>query len=239
LEIQPALAERRIVVRRRVDTAWPLRAAGITSAWLKNLFNFAPRPAVRRYVTGGAGPRGVGSGRVRGVLLRTAAWHPAAADAPAIARPREGAHRDQRAGVDVRYGRAFATSALTKSARLREAPQVVHLGPNSAFEYGFSGRYAVLDLRAFFSISRSIQPRVSVGAVAGGNRPASRPAGGAGQHTSRLVLQIAGVHHAHRQAVRLASARQDAGKIGYVGPSMNVLLLSQPMVNRFCCRTAR
>src|ERR1700730_5739525 len=51
-EIQPALAEGRVIVAAPyVDTAVAFRrAAGVSSAWLSNLFNFAPRPTERRYV---------------------------------------------------------------------------------------------------------------------------------------------------------------------------------------------
>ncbi len=51
-EIQPALAEGRVIVAAPyVDTAVAFgRAAGVSSAWLTNLFTFAPRPAERRYV---------------------------------------------------------------------------------------------------------------------------------------------------------------------------------------------
>ena len=62
-EIQPALAERRVIVAAPyVDTAMAFgRAAGISVAWLTNLFSFAPRPTVRRYVH--AAPARAGSNR--------------------------------------------------------------------------------------------------------------------------------------------------------------------------------
>ena len=49
-EIRPALAEgRSVVAAPYVDPAIAFgRAAGLTSAWLSNLFQFAPRPDVRR-----------------------------------------------------------------------------------------------------------------------------------------------------------------------------------------------
>ena len=51
-EIRPALAEGRAVVAAPyVDTAIAFgRAAGLTAAWLTNLFQFAPRPTTRRFV---------------------------------------------------------------------------------------------------------------------------------------------------------------------------------------------
>ena len=53
-EIRPALAEgRSVVAAPYVDTAIAFgRAAGLTSAWLSNLFQFAPRPTTRRLVVG-------------------------------------------------------------------------------------------------------------------------------------------------------------------------------------------
>jgi len=55
-EIQPALAERRVVVAAPyVDTAVAFgRAAGISGGWLTNLFSFAPAPSVRHYVDAAA-----------------------------------------------------------------------------------------------------------------------------------------------------------------------------------------
>ena len=51
-EIRPTLAEgRRVVAAPYVDTAIAFgRAAGLKAGWLKNLFSFAPRAAVRRFV---------------------------------------------------------------------------------------------------------------------------------------------------------------------------------------------
>jgi thymidylate kinase len=51
-EIEPALAEGKMVVAAPyVDTAAALgRAAGISGAWVTNLFSFAPRPGDRHYV---------------------------------------------------------------------------------------------------------------------------------------------------------------------------------------------
>jgi thymidylate kinase len=51
-EIGPALAEGKVVVAAPyIDTAVAFgRAAGISGAWLTNLFDFAPRPGDRRYV---------------------------------------------------------------------------------------------------------------------------------------------------------------------------------------------
>ena len=50
-QIRPALAEgRRVVAAPYVDTAIAFgRAAGLKSAWLTNLFRFAPRPKDRRF----------------------------------------------------------------------------------------------------------------------------------------------------------------------------------------------
>jgi hypothetical protein len=58
-EIEPALAEGRTVIAAPyVDTAIAFgRAAGIRGGWLMNLFQFAMRPAERRYVDA-AWPRG-------------------------------------------------------------------------------------------------------------------------------------------------------------------------------------
>ena len=55
-QIRPALAEGRTVVAAPyVDTAVAFgRAAGLTPAWLANLFRFAPRPGQRRFVHAGA-----------------------------------------------------------------------------------------------------------------------------------------------------------------------------------------
>ena len=51
-QIRPALSEGRTVVAAPyVDTAMAFgRAAGLTPAWLANLFRFAPRAGVRRFV---------------------------------------------------------------------------------------------------------------------------------------------------------------------------------------------
>ena len=53
-EIRPALAAGRCVVAAPyVDTAIAFgRAAGLTGAWLSNLFQFAPPPDVRRFANG-------------------------------------------------------------------------------------------------------------------------------------------------------------------------------------------
>jgi hypothetical protein len=50
-QIRPALAEGRVVVAAPyVDTALAFgRAAGLKTAWLTNLFSFAPRPKQRRF----------------------------------------------------------------------------------------------------------------------------------------------------------------------------------------------
>jgi hypothetical protein len=62
-EIRPALTEgRSVVAAPYIDTAIAFgRAAGIDGAWLTNLFLFAPRPTVRKFV-GGVGARGGRSG---------------------------------------------------------------------------------------------------------------------------------------------------------------------------------
>jgi hypothetical protein len=59
-EIRPALAEgRSVVAAPYVDTAIAFgRAAGIDGAWLTNLFLFAPRPSVRKFVGGFAARAG-------------------------------------------------------------------------------------------------------------------------------------------------------------------------------------
>ena len=51
-QIRPALSEgRTVVVAPYVDTALAFgRAAGLKPAWLANLFKFAPRPRLRRFV---------------------------------------------------------------------------------------------------------------------------------------------------------------------------------------------
>jgi dTMP kinase len=51
-QIRPALAEGRTVVAAPyVETAIALgRAAGLDTAWLTNLFRFAPRPTARRFI---------------------------------------------------------------------------------------------------------------------------------------------------------------------------------------------
>jgi hypothetical protein len=59
-EIRPALAEGRTVVAAPyVETAIAFgRAAGLNSAWLANLFRFAPRARTRRFVHPRRGRRG-------------------------------------------------------------------------------------------------------------------------------------------------------------------------------------
>lgn len=65
-EIRPALAEgRRVIAAPYLDTAIALgRAAGVDDAWLRNMFEFAPVPAERRYVEGVSGPSASGQGLI-------------------------------------------------------------------------------------------------------------------------------------------------------------------------------
>ena len=65
-QIRPALAEGRTVVAAPyVDTAVAFgRAAGLTPAWLTNLFRFAPRAAQRRFVHVKTAAAAVGDGFV-------------------------------------------------------------------------------------------------------------------------------------------------------------------------------
>src|SRR5438552_9130600 len=57
-QIRPALLEGRAVVAAPyIDTAVAFgRAAGLSSAWLTNLFRFAPRPDRKRFVHAACGP---------------------------------------------------------------------------------------------------------------------------------------------------------------------------------------